>query len=146
MMNKSSELHIIEHLSVCDENFLPPLSHRVNIKDYAKKLKRNSIRFEAWSGNTLIGMVAIYCNDNRLAYISSVSVLNDWTGKGIARKLMRQCIENVKKKGVQQLSLEVNQENFVAIELYEKSGFIMNKISGEFIVMNLFLDRTDKYV
>jgi len=139
LSNKATEAEIAEHLSCCDADFVPPLNGRVEIKDYAKKIANYATRFEAWSGSKLVGLVAAYCNDQekRRAYITSVSVLREWTGKGIASRLLNQCIEHVKASGMRQVSLEVASGNTSAIKLYEKGDFIMDKANATFISMNL---------
>jgi ribosomal protein S18 acetylase RimI-like enzyme len=141
VLNKASEADIAEHLSNCDADFIPALSSRVEINDYAKKITRKATRFEAWSGRTLVGMVAAYCNDQEgsIAYITSVSVLKAWKGKGIALKLLKQCIEHAKGSGMRQISLEVASDNMPAIGLYEKNGFVADKANAQFICMNLYL-------
>ena len=141
LSNKASEAEIAEHLSHCDADFVPPLSGRVEINDYAKKIANKATRFEAWSGGTLVGLVAAYCNDQekRIAYITSVSVLKEWMGKGIAARLMSQCIEHAKASGMRQISLEVASDNAPAIRLYEKSGFVAGKANAPFVSMNLYL-------
>jgi len=95
LSNKASVVEIAEHLSCCDADFVPPLSSRVEINSYAKKIVSKATRFEAWSEGTMVGLAAMYCNDleNRIAYITSVSVLKEWMGKGIAARLMNLCIK-----------------------------------------------------
>ncbi|MBA3023715.1 MAG: GNAT family N-acetyltransferase [Proteobacteria bacterium] len=139
--NQASEAEIAEHLLHCDADFVPPLSGRVEINDYVSKIARKATRFEAWSGAKLVGLVAAYCNDHeqRIAYITSVSVLKAYMGKGIAASLMKQCIEHAKTLGMRQISLEVASANAPAIGLYEKSGFIAGKANAPFITMNLYL-------
>lgn len=138
--NRASEGEIAEHLSRCDANFVPPLSARVEIGEYAKKLASKAVRFEAWSGDTLVGLVAAYCNDQerRIAYISSVSVLKEWMGKGIAARLTSLCIAHAKASGMRQISLEVADDNKPAIKLYEKNGFVAGKAIAPFVTMNLY--------
>lgn len=142
LLNTASVAEIAEHLLCCDADFVPPLSGRVEIKDYAKKIKSKAFRFEAWSGGTLVGLVAAYCNDQekRIAYITSVSVLKAWTGKGIAARLMSQCVEHAKAAGMRQIALEVVGNNTSTIKLYEKSGFIAGKVNTPFVSMNLYLE------
>ena len=141
LLNKASEAEIAEHLLRCDADFVPPLSARVEIKDYAQKIANNAMRFEAWSGGTLVGLVAAYSNDQekRIAHITSVSVLKEWTGNGVATRLVGQCVERAKASGMQQIGLEVAQDNTLAIKLYEKSGFVAGEVTGAFTIMNLFL-------
>lgn len=85
-------------------------------------------------------MVAAYCNDHekRIAYITSVSVLKAWAGKGIAAKLMQRCIEHAKAAGMRQISLEVASDNAPAIKLYEKSGFVARGANAPFVTMDLY--------
>jgi ribosomal protein S18 acetylase RimI-like enzyme len=141
LLNKTTAAQIAEHLWRCDTDFVPPLSGRVGINNYAMKIASKATRFEAWSGGKLIGLVAAYCNDqaNCVAYITSVSVLNQWTGKGIAVHLMSHCIEHAKASGMRQISLQVSEDNAVAIKLYEKSGFVWSTTSAPFVFMSLNL-------
>lgn len=141
LSNKASVAEIAEHLSRCDADFVPPLSGRIEISDYAEKIASKAMRFEAWSGGTLIGLVAAYCNnrEQRTAYVTSVSVLKAWAGKGIATYLVEQCIEYAKALGMWQISLEVASANMPAIRLYEKNGFIAAKANAPFVGMALYL-------
>ncbi|MBL0311628.1 MAG: GNAT family N-acetyltransferase [Holophagaceae bacterium] len=147
LLNKASEAEISDHLSSCDTDFLPPLSSRVEINDYAKKIMSKAVRFEAWSGGILVGLVAAYCNDQqkRIAYITSVSVLKAWMGKGIAAGLMELCIEHMKVLGMRQISLEVAEDNTSAVKLYEKSGFLVCKVNAPFVTMDLPLENGDEH-
>ena len=139
--NWASEAEIAEHLQSCDADFMPPLRVRVEIREYAQKIASKSTRFEAWSGGALVGLVATYCNDQetRIAHITSVSVLKGWTGKGIAARLLGQCIAHAKAVGMQQISLEVAGDNMPAIKLYEKNGFVAAKLNDPLVPMKLVL-------
>lgn len=141
VFNKSSAAKIAEYLLKCDVNFVPPLSSRVELNEYAVKIANNAVRFEAWSDGTMVGLVAVYCNDQEtgIAYVTSVSVLASWTNKGIAACLMKQCIEHATSSGVRQISLEVASDNMPAIRLYEKIGFAVNQVNAPFVTMNLYL-------
>jgi ribosomal protein S18 acetylase RimI-like enzyme len=140
-LNVASGQRIAEHLLLCDADFVPPLSGRVEIRDYAQKIASKATRFEAWSGDTLAGLVAVYCNDQaRSAFITSVSVLREWTGKGIAAKLMKQCIEHSKASGMRQISLEVAGDNAPAIRLYGARGFVAREADAPVVTMDLDLE------
>ena len=142
LLNKASAAQIAEHLLRCDADFVPPLSGRVEIKVYAEKISSKAMRFEAWLGGTLVGLVAAYCNDQdkHIAYITSVSVLKEWMGKGIAARLMNLCIEYAKTSAMRQISLEVASGNTPAIRMYEKNGFAAGKASTPFVSMSLNLN------
>ena len=140
LLNTASEAEIAKHLLHCDADFIPPLSNRVDINKYARKLASKATKFEAWSGGRLVGLVAAYCNDqeNCIAYITSVSVLREWMGQGIAANLLKQCITHAKDSGMQQISLEVASNNQPALGLYEKSGFVADQTNTPFVNMNLY--------
>jgi len=143
LSNKASETEIAEHLSRCDADFVPPLGGRVELSAYAQKIASRATRFEAWSNGALVGLVAAYCNDEdkRVAYITSVSVLKTWIGRGIAKRLLSQCIEHAKISGMLQISLEVASDNAPAVNLYEENGFVAGKENAPFISMTLSLER-----
>jgi ribosomal protein S18 acetylase RimI-like enzyme len=140
-LNKASETEVAEHLLSCDASFVPPLSSRVNIYDYAVKLVRNAIRFEAWSGGTLVGLVAAYCNDHekRIAFISNVSVLSEWSAKGIAARLINRCIKYAKLSGMLYIRIEVASNNMAAIRFYRKNGFVSDNKNQSSNSMFLYL-------
>jgi hypothetical protein len=75
--------NVSKHLKRCDSTFIPTLSSRLDIDDYAKKIIENAQTFEAWTNDELIGLVATYCNssDRVTAFITSVSVLPKWHGR-----------------------------------------------------------------
>ena len=141
-IDMASEADIAAHLEACDADFIPRLSERVEINDYANKIASNAARFEAWADGKLIGLVAAYCNDRerQIAFVTSVSVLRPWTGKGIAAHLLGQCIDHVKVFGIGRISLNVEQANTSAIKLYEKCGFTVSKTTGAVVDMDLYLN------
>lgn len=59
-------------------------------------------------------------------YIDTVSVLEDYQGRGIAKELFAFAQQKAKEQGFKKLSLLVDLENKKAKALYEKLGFIDN--------------------
>jgi ribosomal protein S18 acetylase RimI-like enzyme len=139
LTNQGSAAEIAEHLKKCDQDFVPPLSARVHIDEYAKKIVSNAMRFEAWSGATLVGLIATYCNDRekRVAYITSVSVVKDWMGQGVAAHLLGECIAYARTSGMEQIRLEVSKDNLAAVRLYEKGGFVAGDANAPLVPMTL---------
>lgn len=125
------------HLVGCNENFEPSLDKKVNIREYSQKIAKLSITFEAWAENNVVGLVAAYFNDeqNRKGYITNVSTLKEYLGKGIASNLVKNCIEYASRNGFSEISLEVNAENRKAIKLYEKFNFIRVGADSENVIM-----------
>jgi ribosomal protein S18 acetylase RimI-like enzyme len=141
-INSATVEQVAQHLAQCDAYFVPILSGRVDLNVYAMKICSNAVRFEAWSDDLLVGLLAAYCNDpeRRIAYITSVSILVDRTGKGIATRLLRCCVEYVKLHRLRRISLEVTRDHRPAIHLYEKCGFSVGETNGALITMNLDLE------
>jgi len=124
-INKSTESEVFVHLNKCKNTFIPPLDSTVDIKVYSKKLYDFSIRFEAWDQNELVGLIAAYFNDEKFykGFITNVSVLDSYRGKGIAQSLIENCIRYAKKYQFSRIELEVYNKNIAAISLYKKYGF-----------------------
>ena len=141
--NRATQEEIANHLSLCDANFVPPLSSRLEISEYAEKIFVHALRFEAWEEGSLVGLVAIYCNDTsrRSAYITSVSVLVGWQRNRVASHLIEQCLGYLRDSEFGCVELEVDTENGKAIDMYEKHGFTIGKSSGRTVVMGLNLGR-----
>jgi ribosomal protein S18 acetylase RimI-like enzyme len=138
-VKKAGENEIFEHLKACDKNFIPALSNRVDLGSYSKKLFEKAVTFEAWEKKNLVGLLAIYLNDeeNEIAYITNVSLLVQYSGKGIAMELMRHCIEFSRGNKFKKIILEVNKKNKDAIRLYEKFNFEVYDTKDEHLLMQL---------
>jgi ribosomal protein S18 acetylase RimI-like enzyme len=127
------------HLEGCDENFSPRLSVKVEIEEYSRKISAKARTFEAWFGDTLVGLVAAYLNDRgaRGGFITNVSVAKGFTGRGIATALLERCLDRSRQEGMEAIGLEVSMESREAIRMYEKLGFSKLERKGETVLMRL---------
>lgn len=116
---------VLEHLTKCSNNFVPNLNETVDIGIYSKKIVENSVTFEAWINTELIGLIAAYFNDVKqgVGFITNVSVVKEYFGKGIAHQLLHNCIQYGIIHQFKIISLEVFYQNNKAIQLYKKYGF-----------------------
>ena len=131
-INHSTQHDVEQHLLTCDESFPNRLSSRVDIPSYASKLAEKAIRFEAWDDEALVGLIACYNNtENRSVYITSVSTLENYHGKGIAQELLNQVIQHTNTLQYKKIELEVHAVNYKAIALYTKNGFEETNIAGD---------------
>lgn len=135
----ASEQEIYSHLMKCNESFITNLAKRVNLEEYSKKIFEKAVTFEAWSGNALVGLVAAYFNDpdGQVGYITNVSTIRTYMGKGIASELMNMCIQYAKQYNVEEIKLEVHKGNRPAINLYKRSGFMNFTNKDDFMLMKL---------
>jgi ribosomal-protein-alanine N-acetyltransferase len=124
-VNTGKAADILQHLQSCDESFVPPLSSRVDLQDYTRKIVGNAARFEAWSDDIIVGLVALYCNapDRQVAYLSNVSVLPHAMGQGLGKRLMQEAIVHASRLDFDQMALEVSPGSAAAIALYRGLGF-----------------------
>jgi ribosomal protein S18 acetylase RimI-like enzyme len=113
------------HLLACSDNFIPPLSGRINIREYAEKIVNNAVTFEVWQDDQLAGLVAAYVNDpaGKTAFITNVSVIKTLMGTGAASTLLENLVEYAAGKNFSEISLEVHKENYPAIQFYSKLSF-----------------------
>lgn len=58
----------------------------------------------------------------------AIAILQNYTGKGLGKKLLNTLIEQGIKKGITRFELDVSVNNPIAISLYKKMGFV---IEGE---------------
>lgn len=133
-INKSNLLQVIEHLNACDGGFVPALSTQVKLDQYSQKLVENATMFEAFSNNKLVGLIACYLNDykNKIGFITNVSVMSSFNGKGIAKQLLGMLMQYAAENNFNTISLEVNKLNFPALSLYKKAGFVLaNEKKGD---------------
>ncbi|MFZ6712866.1 GNAT family N-acetyltransferase [Undibacterium sp. TC9W] len=131
--NQATLCHIAEHLRQCDTEFMPPLSSRLNIDDYAYKIWKRAMKFEAITNGKLVGLLAMYCNDklNQLAFITNVSVLPEYQHQGIGLKLLNQSLAYAKKSAFLNVDLEVNNNDVRAIDLYSRIGFFHHSLNED---------------
>jgi ribosomal protein S18 acetylase RimI-like enzyme len=135
-VNESSEYEVLEHLSLCEMDFVPPLSERVDLGEYAKKLIDKSIRYEAKTDSHLVGLVAAYINEvEGFSYITNVSLLRDYRNRGIGRRLMKAAALDAENKGLNTLVLETARENEKALSLYLQLGFIIDADESDQITL-----------
>lgn len=123
-INDSTEAEIRDHLFLCDQHFVPPLSERTDIHHYAKKLREYALTCEAWQQRLLVGLVAAYLNPTEgSCYISNVSVLSNHAGQGLATRLVKTLLTHVLTLNITRASLEVSAQCQPALRLYQKLGF-----------------------
>ncbi|WP_375570108.1 GNAT family N-acetyltransferase [Seohaeicola saemankumensis] len=145
--NTASLEAVLDHLWRCDTAFSPPLSSRVKLPEYAARLMDKSERVEAWHcgrhKETLVGLVALYCNaeDQVDAFITSVSVDKAHQGTGIGRRLVFAALQHAKNAGFVQINLRVHTGAMAARQVYHALGFVESERSGDELTLVRLLPR-----
>ncbi|KAB7668882.1 GNAT family N-acetyltransferase [Bacillus sp. B1-b2] len=112
-----------DHLHSMTLHSPPESIHALDLE----KLRKPEITFwTAWEGEDLLGCGAIKELDSKHAEIKSMKTSPDHLRKGVARKLLIHILEEAKKRGYEQLSLETgSMDAFLpAKKLYESLGFV----------------------
>ena len=142
LSNGATISQIETHLTRCSMDFFPPLHERVDIAAYAVKLHSSSRRFEAWRARSLVGLVAAYFNDvDGSVFVSSVSVLSECRGQGLASRLLREAVGEAVVGGFHSVSLEVSDGHRRAIGMYGAAGFTVTHRSPGTIGMTFRIMR-----
>lgn len=85
-------------------------------------------------------MLNVYCNfvETGDAYLNNVEVLCGYRGLGLSKLLLRKAYDIVREKQFKSVSLEVAENNAIAIKLYKNEGFSFTgnkrKADGELLL------------
>ena len=123
-INNSTLEDIKKHLYNCSNSFVPSLESYADISKYSQKIFDFGIRFEAYNNNELIGLIALYVdNQEKTSFITNVSVDPDFQGNKIAENLLLSCVGYLKENNYLEVTLHVNKNNIKAINFYKKHSF-----------------------
>ncbi len=106
-----------------DSEFLTPLSSKVNLDEYAKKLSDYSSFAYCIDEKEIIGMISCYTNQPPTGYISNVCIKSNFQGQGLFSKLFSLLVDNCKQLKITILKLEVDNNNVNAQQVYLRKGF-----------------------
>lgn len=121
---------VIDFIRKNDPFFLTPISRKTDPGDYTDKIIKHGIALGTFSGDRcLSGLILFYANDlsGCTAYISYLAVAEDFRGKGIAGKLMEDCLVRSAKNGMKQVKVETWSSNEGALALYQSHGFEVSR-------------------
>ena len=106
-----------------DNEFPTPLSARVDIDAYAKKLSEFSEFSLCWDGESIVGMISCYTNQPPLGYMTNACVKKQYQARRVFSKLFQQLRDNARERGILRFQLEVDADNDNARRVYEHYGF-----------------------
>lgn len=128
-----SKLYALEKEIFTAENF--PLSR----DSFYYHVKNNLLYIAEIDGN--IAAYTLVLVKRRDAKLYSIGVSHSYRGKNIALKLLQTIMHELFLMGFKQILLEVRIDNKVAIALYKKLGFHINRTLKEF-----YLDKCNAYL
>lgn len=137
--NRSDASAIVKHLRLCEAQFVPPLGESVDLWAYSTKIAAHAERFEAWYGDSLVGLVAAYANTSSRhhIFVTNVSVAPVMNGKGIAKRLLSDSIDFARNEGFKKMLLKVHTLNNRARTFYRLFKFDESSVDGSEVEMSL---------
>ncbi|WP_228851074.1 GNAT family N-acetyltransferase [Aegicerativicinus sediminis] len=98
---------------------------KLDIPTYVDKIHKAATIRSIYKDGELKAFIAYYDNDenSQKAYLTMLAVSKDCWHLGYGKLLLEQSIKELREKGFQLYSLEVNKDNLTAIALYKKFGF-----------------------
>ena len=137
LIENKTQAEILKYFKSNSRVFFEPLDNRVNIDEYARKLAKFSTQFWLYDEGSLVGFMAAYLNDtsSKIAYISTISVIKSYQGKGGGKLLINNLIQLAARKKFYKIRLEVAANNSKAIRFYRKQGFYLFMKKDESYIM-----------
>lgn len=113
-----------QSLREIDHDFVPSLSERVNIDEYAERmLSRAKFLIERDQNAVIKGIVAVYVDEEKSpnGFITHVATHKDYRNQGVAKRLVTRTMDYCRKAG--KTGIDLCTYNPVALSLYQKMGF-----------------------
>lgn len=115
---------IYNFLVATDELSIPPLSHRMDLYEFAKKIRQKATIFEYKNEGKVVALNAVYVNKYPLdSYATSLAVLPEFEGYGLGAKLILKAINYCKEYGSEGYRLQMRKSNSVMLDFYHKMKF-----------------------
>lgn len=126
------------------------------VEEFIRRINSDpkSVMYFAWKNDDIVGCANISGMKRRMSHRANfaISVAKSEWGRGIGSALLEKCISFAKDNEIEIINLDTRSDNFRAISLYKKFGFIkigrmpaFSKINGEYIDADLmYLDLREK--
>ena len=131
---------LLNLLKELDKLFDYPISERVELEEYAKKIIEKVHLFMAFENDDPIALLVGYCNTNSISYMSSLAVKREFQGSkiGVAKQLITLCLDFCYNCNTTKIRLECHRRmipyyskyNAYVIESFKRNGidkFILEK-------------------
>jgi len=109
----------------------------VDIPSYVDKIQNSATIVSISKKGRIIAFIAFYENDKtrEMAYLTLIAVSKDYLHLGYGKRLLELSINQIQENGFKFYRLEVKEDNFKAITLYEKYGFIRKALVHGTVIM-----------
>lgn len=126
--NSSDKNRIYSFLIKVDNQYHTPLSQRVDLHSYAKKLAINAYNFFLMEASVDIAHAAIYHNKPKsVVFLSNIAILEKYAGDGLGSLLLEKIEEFSIANNVKTISLEADADSKKLKGFYVGKGFELIK-------------------
>ena len=118
----SQEFH--NYLKEVDNLLIPPLSSRVNLAEYAKKVTSKAVMFVAKDGADWVGVEAVYFNEYpEFSFTTHLSVKKEYQNNSmVGTELMLRQLRYLKKNRTKGLRFSIRKSNTQLLNYHLKTG------------------------
>lgn len=118
---------LVRFVQSLDTEFVPPLSSFVSIPEYCAKLESLGQVYLASRFDTVLGVIAFYCNDmvTYRSYISYCAVRSEGRRLGIGLQLVLAAIEHAQLCSMKEIHVRTWKGNKAALRMYQRAGFLV---------------------
>lgn len=123
--DESTYKKIVEYMKKTDSDYDIPMSMRVNIEEYVKKIVSKAVTVAAIEKDEIIGMANFYCNDmeTRTCYMTNISISKRAQEKGYHfNDFVHAALIVAKKAGMKRLCAETTDKRVLI--LHKRLGAI----------------------
>ena len=122
--NATSIEDIAKWLKLFGDLLPNPLSQRVDVREYGKKLNKLGEIGLASVGAETVGLIALYANDltSRRCHITILTLLPEHRGRGIGRVMLSRAFALARARGMRVAWLTVDVDNTRACSAYSAVG------------------------
>ncbi|SHJ73762.1 Acetyltransferase (GNAT) domain-containing protein [Tangfeifania diversioriginum] len=119
-----NEDKIAEILTHYDDYFIPKISDRKNIVEYARKLSSNATFILAKNKRKIVGFTAFYFNPvPKTTYLTLIATDRNLQGTGIGKSMIYKLIEFCTTHNSAGILLEMRANNLKLFNFYDSLGF-----------------------
>lgn len=131
-LDKTSSKKIECFIKELDNHFVPPLSSRVNIAQWSRKLNDFAVNIVKMNAHVDIeALISFYSNKGSESYITLIAVASSQRGKGLSDDLLKYCIAYCMEIGSTAIKVKTWLSNKRVIGMYHSHGFIDYEIKDD---------------
>lgn len=116
---------------------------------YQEDVLTNIISQNLSYGIKILGDLMAFCLMKRVGKqctIFLIAVKPNYTKKGLGKAILSFCLDNAMNKGLNTFTLHVQDTNKVAVHLYEKFGFVKQKLIKNYYRGENYLESKNAYL